>query len=100
MDNAHYLKDSRKFWDERKKARETRDEQLARLPFEKKLEELAQLQADAEDLGLSKREFGLGQIPDDATNEFCLEKTFTHEDFENALPQLLSPQQEETVKPV
>jgi len=86
MDN-YYLKDSKKFWETHKKARQAKDKKLARLPFSEKAAMGEKIQADYEVLQNAKdesRQFGLGDIPD-ATNELSTELPFTPLDFEEAL---------------
>ncbi len=87
MDNVYYLKDSKKFWGTREKAREAKDKRLARLPFSEKVAMTEKIQADYELLRNAKgktKQFGLGDIPD-ATNELSIELPFTEEDFAEAL---------------
>jgi len=86
MDN-YYLKDSKKFWETHKKARQAKDKKLAKLPFSEKTAMAEKIQADYEVLRNAKdesKQFGLGDIPD-ATNELSTELPFTPLDFEEAL---------------
>ena len=86
MDN-YYLKDSKKFWETHKKARQVKDKKIARLPFSEKAAMAEKIQADYEVLRNAKdesKQFGLGDIPD-ATNELSTELPFTPSDFEEAL---------------
>jgi len=88
MDNIYYLKDSKKFWGTREKARKAKDKKLARLPFLEKVAMTEKIQADYEVLRNAKgesKQFGLGEIPSDAMNELSIEQPFTQKDFENAL---------------
>ncbi|MBA7651608.1 hypothetical protein ES703_59427 [subsurface metagenome] len=87
-DKDFYLKDSKKFWENREKAREARDKDLARLTFSEKAGITEKLQTDYKTLQNAKEEpkqFGLGEIPPDAMNELSLEQSFTQEDFDEAL---------------
>jgi len=86
MDN-YYLKDSKKFWDTRKKARHSKDKKLISLPFTEKAAMSERIQADYELLRNAKdpsNQFGLGVIPD-AINELSIELLFTPLDFEEVL---------------
>ena len=47
-------KDSKKFWEELNKQKEKSRSELAKLPFEKKIEILEQMQRDRQDLMSSK----------------------------------------------
>ncbi len=88
MENTYYLKDSKKFWETREKAREARDKRLAELPFSIKVTITEKLQTDSEVLRNAKgksKHFGLGGIPPDAMNELSIEQPFTQENFEEAL---------------
>lgn len=88
MNNIYYLKDSKKFWETRKRAREAKDKKLASLPFSEKATMTERIQADYEVLQNAKEEskqFGLGELPPDAMNELSIEQPFTQRDFENAL---------------
>ncbi len=70
MGKVNYLKDSEKFWDTHRKAREARNKKLAGLPFSEKISITEKLQMDYEVLRNAKEEpeqFGLGELPD-ATN--------------------------------
>ena len=88
MDNIYYLKDSKKFWETRKKAREAKDKKLARLSFPEKIAMTEKIQADYEVLRNAKgesRQFGLGEIPPDAMNELYIEQPFTQKDSKKVL---------------
>ena len=90
MDNIYYPKDSKKFWETHKKARQIRDKKLAKLPFSEKTAIAERIQADYEVLRNAKdesKQFGLGNIPD-ATNELRFELCFTLSGFEEALNDL------------
>lgn len=87
-DNIFYLKDSKKFWEKHKKAREALEKRTANLPFSKKVVITEKLQADYEVLQRAREarnQFGLGEIPPDAVNELSIEQTFTQKYFEEAL---------------
>ncbi len=86
MANNYYLKDSKRFWETRKKAREAKDKRLTRLPVSEKAAIAERIQADYELLQNAKDEtkhFGLGDIPD-AANELSIELSFTQSDFQEA----------------
>ena len=88
MENTYYLKDSKKFWETHKKAREARDKRLAELPFSIKVTITEKLQTDSEALRnarVKSKQFGLGEISPDAMNELSIEQPFTQEDFKEAL---------------
>ena len=90
MDNMYYPKDSKKFWETHKKARQIRDKKLAKLPFSEKTAIAERIQADYEVLRNAKddsQQFGLGYIPD-ATNELRIELCFTPSVFEEAFDDL------------
>lgn len=90
MDNMYYPKDSKKFWETHKKARQIRDKKLAKLPFSEKTAIAECIQSDYEVLRNAKddsKQFGLGYIPD-ATNELRIELCFTPSVFEEALNDL------------
>lgn len=75
MDNNNYLEDSEKFWDNYEKAREERDNKLARLPFSEKASIVEKLQTDYKTLQNTKekpRQFGLELSPD-ASNVMSLD---------------------------
>jgi len=96
MGKDFYLKDSKKFWETRKKAREEREKRLARLPFSEKAAIVEKLQIDYEALRNTRKnpeQFGLGELPD-ATNELSIEYPFTQVDFEEALNKVFSFTQE------
>jgi len=83
----YYLKDSKRFWETHKKARQVRDKKLAKLPFSEKTAMAERIQADYEVLRNTRdesKQFGLGDMPD-ATNELSTELPFTPLDFEEAL---------------
>jgi len=88
MDNNNYLEDSKKFWGNYEKAREERDNKLARLPFSEKAAIVEKLQTDYEALQNTKKEkpeqFGF-EMPPDASNVVSLDLPFTKEAFEGAL---------------
>lgn len=97
MDNIYYLNDSKKFWENREKAREERDKRLARLTFSEKVAITEKLQKDEEALRFAKQEpkqFGLGVIPPDAMNELSIELPFTQAEFEEALDKVFPFTQE------
>ena len=90
MNNMYYPKDSKKFWETRRKARQIRDKRLAKLPFSEKTAITERVQADYEVLRNAKddsNQFGLGHIPH-ATNELRIELCFTSSGFEEALNDL------------
>ena len=96
MSNIYYLKDSKKFWETHKNARQLRDKKLTKLPFSKKTAMAERIQADYEVLRNSKddsKQFGLGVILD-AANELSIELSFTPSDFEEALNELFPFTQE------
>jgi hypothetical protein len=96
MVNIYYLKDSKKFWETHKKARQLRDKKLAKLPFSEKTAISERIQADYEVLRNSNdesKQFGLGDIPH-ATNELSIELSFTPSDFEEAINELFPFTQE------
>ena len=83
----YYPKDSKKFWETHKKARQVKDKKIARLPFSEKAAMAEKIQADYEVLRNAKdesKQFGLGDILD-ATNELSIELPSTPADFEEAL---------------
>jgi len=87
MENNYYLKDSKKFWETHKNAREAKDQRLAKLSFSEKVDMAEKIQADYEvlqNVRWETRQFGLGDIPN-ATNELSIESPFTQADFEEAL---------------
>lgn len=86
MGSNYYLKDSKEFWEVRKKAREANDKRLARLPFSEKVAMTEKLQADYELLRNAREtnQFGLGDIPE-AMNELSIELPFTQADSDEAL---------------
>ena len=81
MNNMYYPKDSKKFWETRRKARQIRDKRLAKLPFSEKDYEVLRNAKD------DSNQFGLGHIPH-ATNELRIELCFTSSGFEEALNDL------------
>ena len=96
MDNMYYLKDSKKFWETHKKARQVRDKKLTKLPFSEKTAMAERIQADYEVLQNAKdesKQFGLGDILD-ATNALSTELCFTPSDFEQALDKVFPFTQE------
>lgn len=87
-DNIYYLKDSKKFWETHKKAREVRDKKLAKLSLAEKATIAERLQADYEVLQNAKdesKQFGLGELPLDACNVLTTSSSFTKQDFESDL---------------
>jgi len=70
--NYYDLKDSKKFWEGRDKAREARNRKLAKLPFSEKATIAERLRADYEVLQNARDEstqFGLGKLLDSACNK-------------------------------
>ncbi|MGD9117295.1 MAG: hypothetical protein PVJ08_00940 [Dehalococcoidia bacterium] len=93
MSDAFYLKDSKKFWETRKKAREAKDKRLARLPFSEKAVMTERIQADYEVLRNARGEsnqFGISEIPPDAINELSFAQPFgqgvLEQDLNKAFP--------------
>ena len=84
MSEVNYLKNSEKFWETHKKAREARNRKLASLSFSEKADITERLQMDYEILQDSKEKFGLGEVSNSVT-EISIEHTFTQADFDNAL---------------
>ena len=98
MSKDYYLKDSKKYWETYKKAREARDKELAKLPFSEKVAITEKLQIDAEVLRNAKEKpIGLGETPLEAVNKVSIKQPFLQHDFEAALdkvfPHLLVDQE-------
>ena len=86
MKKENYQSDLKGFWENRKKAREERDKQLAELPFSDKVAITESLQKDAKAIeSATSDSIGLWVTSPDAVNEIFLNLSFTQEDFEEAL---------------
>lgn len=73
MKNGSYQSDLRKFWENRKQAREERDRQLAELPFSDKVAIVKSLQKDAKAIeNATMDSIGLRVKSPDAVNESSL----------------------------
>ncbi len=84
MSEVNYPKDSEKFWETHRKAKEARNRKLASLSFSEKADMVERLQMDYEILQEAKEQFGLGDVSNSVT-EISIEHTFTRADFDNAL---------------
>ena len=86
MKNDNYQNDLKKFWENRKQAREERDKGLAELSFSEKIAITESLQRDGRALQNAKRDtIGLSLTSPDAVNTLSRDLLFTQEDFEKAL---------------
>lgn len=84
MNEANYLKDSEKFWETHRQAKEKRNKKLASLSFSEKTDITERLQMDYEILQNAKEQFGLGKVANSET-DISVEHIFTQADFDNAL---------------
>ncbi len=80
MNEVNYLKDPAMYWEVHRKAKETRNKKLASLSFSEKVDITERLQMDYEILQDAKKQFGLGRVPDSAT-EMSTKHTFAQIDF-------------------
>lgn len=96
MESKSYQNDLKKFWENRNRAREKRDEEMARLPFSEKIAIIENLQRDGKLIQAARDQIiGLRITNSDVVNELRVNESFSTSAFEQDFPfteQLRSPQ--------